>query len=87
MWEEMPQSDHHLELVGWVISETKLKDRRILAHFRCTNKEEFTFLRPPAIKPPGIGRENIVRCFIRRIENQDGTLSSQLVLLHWETLG
>jgi len=86
MWEEFPHQEIHHILVGWVLSEEKTENNLIRVHFRCCNKEDFYFFRPPAVTPPKTGEENVIRCFIGRIPNEDGTLSENCVLHHWEVL-
>lgn len=72
-----------MELVGHVIRTQKVDDDRLQVEFRCTNKEEFYFYAPPAIQPP---EGELIRCFTHRHQPEDGSMSKDYILEHWEKL-
>lgn len=72
-----------MELVGRVIRTQKADDGRLQVEFRCTNKEEFYFYAPPAIQPP---EGELIRVFTHRHQPEDGSMSKDYILEHWEEL-
>lgn len=72
-----------MELVGQVTRIQTAEDGCIQAEFRCTNKEVFYFAVPPAIQPP---IDKLIRCFTHRPRKEDGTMSRESVLNHWEKM-
>jgi hypothetical protein len=72
-----------MELVGRVVRTQDTEDDRLQVEFRCTNKEVFYFFAPPAIRPP---EDELIRCFTHRHEPEDGSMSRDFILEHWEKL-
>ena len=72
-----------MELVGKALAYREV-DGGLRVVFRCTNKEEFDLLVSPTILR--IPLDKLVRVLAKRPQGEQGALSRENALVHWEEL-
>lgn len=74
-----------MELVGRPLEFGPGPDDRIHVVFRCCNEEVFKLVIPPALLED-FEEGKIMRVWTRHFVNEDGKLSEEPAIEHWESL-
>lgn len=74
-----------MELVGRPAEINPVEDGKIEVLFHCCNQEVFNLFIPPAISED-FDCGKIYRIWAHHLENDDGLLTGELVIEHWESL-